>query len=44
MRGGNNSLEATFNVTPEDVAAQMAPEEIPEDVTALINQIVALCA
>lgn len=43
-RTNNNSVQAVFKVTPEDVAASMEPHEIPEDVLELLGQIANLCA
>lgn len=42
-RSGPSSIYAVFNVLPEDIAAQMEPQEVPEDVKEFLRQIVQLC-
>ncbi|CAM3204104.1 ATP-dependent nuclease [Asticcacaulis taihuensis] len=41
---GNQSIKAVLGVTPLQIASAMEPEEVPEDVRTLIEQIIALCA
>ena len=43
-RGGDNSIEAVFRVSPEDIAAKMEEHEIADDVKELLNQLAQLCA
>jgi energy-coupling factor transporter ATP-binding protein EcfA2 len=43
-RKGSQSVNGLHGVTPEDIAAAMNPEEIPEDIKCFLSQIVALCA
>lgn len=43
-RGGTASTEAVFKVTPEQIAEQMQPDEIPEDIKNLLTQLVQMCA
>ena len=43
-RKGPQSLKQMFGVSPEEIAAVMQPEEIPEDIKCLLGQIVGMCA
>lgn len=43
-RNGATSIKALYGVSPEGIATVMEPEEIPEDVKTLLNQIVQMCA
>ncbi|KUR72113.1 hypothetical protein AQZ52_02055 [Novosphingobium fuchskuhlense] len=41
---GAGSMRALYGVSPEDIAKAMEPNEIPEDVKTLLNQISNMCA